>query len=209
MASWSGPRIPARREHDRRGPVPIASDAPASSVEVLDVDPATVDLREPFFHMTVQRLLVEGHRPRTIGIDALVSATATATSPRPPPLAFVVHTGRCGSTLLMNLLAAHPDVMAFHEPEPVLPLLDGSARLLLAGEAGRAVGRRRAGSGSRKAMTSGWPGGPQRGAAAAVCTTKASGRPRARGRGRGGDRAPVDADRPRQVALHEQPLGGV
>jgi hypothetical protein len=77
--------------------------------------------------MTVQRLLAAGHRPRPVASVALASETADESATA--PAAFVVHTGRCGSTLLMNLLAAHPHVLAFREPEPVMPLLDGSARL--------------------------------------------------------------------------------
>jgi len=78
------------------------------------------DFRDPFFMSTVDRM-VERERKRafiTTGLDAVLRHGAR--SKRVYPTGFIFHVGRCGSTLLSNMLKR--DVHNFVLSEPYLPL---------------------------------------------------------------------------------------
>jgi hypothetical protein len=104
--------------------LPVDVDADRDEVTLLDIDPATFDPHEPFLVMTVERLGADGATLRRAPTSALADATTDADA----PVAFVAHTGRCGSTLLTNLLATRRDVMVFREPDAVTGALEPMVR---------------------------------------------------------------------------------
>lgn len=74
---------------------------------------------EPFFDETLTRAC---SRPFNRWADVRTTMTATAAAlaaaPPPAPTAFVFHVGRCGSTLLAQMLAADPANRVLSEPAP-------------------------------------------------------------------------------------------
>jgi hypothetical protein len=114
-------------------PVPVAVDLPRQRVEFLDLVGA--DWSQPFFDDTVEtgrRLRAhdseDDSQPEAslgplnfeLGLDDLRRATA-----RYPdvPNGFIFHSGRCGSTLLSNLLSAAGPNVVIKEPSIVTTLV--------------------------------------------------------------------------------------
>jgi hypothetical protein len=110
-------------------PLVVEVDPDEGTATVIDVSPSTFDPHEPFLMMTVARLLANDAAPRVASLGPLVNELRRVSTDAPEPIAFVVHSGRCGSTLVTHLLDAHPDVMVFREPEPLAPLLQRSIYL--------------------------------------------------------------------------------
>jgi hypothetical protein len=94
-----------------------------------------VTLHDPFFLETVQRAFWEPYRllfrPRT-SLAALEAVAARIGPARPAGL--VLHTSRCGSTLVCRMLGAVPGTLALSEPVPC----DEALRAAGASEATRA-----------------------------------------------------------------------
>lgn len=88
----------------------------------------TVRYTEPFFQQSIDRRLAAfagGAEQRDTGIEVLLEAHAAA--PAPPPVGFVFHMSRCGSTLVAQLLSGLPGATVLAEPPPLDDVL--AARL--------------------------------------------------------------------------------
>lgn len=77
------------------------------------------DFAEPFLIETLRRLQAEADRPQFITPVSLLAQVA----PAPAPKALLFHHGRCGSTLVSNILTAEPGQCAISEPPAVGALL--------------------------------------------------------------------------------------
>ena len=84
---------------------------------------AHVDLAEPFFQQTVDRLRLEhpDRRETFIEFDTLVQLEKTFDSVA--PTGFIFHSSRCGSTLLSNACRALTGAIVLSEPPPVDKLI--------------------------------------------------------------------------------------
>src|SRR5262249_10647978 len=102
------------------GWTPVGVDVENGHVELLDLDGETYG--EPFFHETVERRLRERHALRPVKLDFRDFLHA-AGHYRKAPDAFLFHLGRCGSTLLANILAAPRDHLRLKEPPIVSDLI--------------------------------------------------------------------------------------
>jgi hypothetical protein len=122
--------------------VPVAFDGSSQSVDVLDM--AGVSPTEPFFHQTVQRVLADRSlAPVTVGAEWLVTEAARRGR---LPSAVIFHVGRCGSTLLANVVQATLATTVLKEPSAVSDLCagwllarDGATRQQLGAQLGAAV----------------------------------------------------------------------
>src|SRR5690606_31069981 len=77
--------------------VPADVDVSAREVIVVEVDDDRIAVRESFLHLTVDRLLAGGGRTHRLSFDEV---TARTDDLGPAPDALLLHTGRCGSSLL-------------------------------------------------------------------------------------------------------------
>ncbi len=104
---------------DGRAIAPTALHFATRRVELVDLE--GVECCEPFFHQTLKRVLLE--RPDAlraeIDLDRFVRAVP---HDRPGPDGFIFHTGRCGSTLLANMLPASGQYSVLREPGTVVDL---------------------------------------------------------------------------------------
>lgn len=100
--------------------IPTRADWRKDSVELTDM--SGVSLTCPFYNMTLAKVLEEGSPRRFAGSRGALIGLAAAER-LPSPAAFVFHTGRCGSTLLANMLAGHPALRVIKEPEILNKLL--------------------------------------------------------------------------------------
>jgi sulfotransferase family protein len=94
--------------------VPVSIDWVRAQVELLDLGSDTFD--EPFFGDTVERTRREHPAEVPLTVD-LPSFVLRAERYPAPPDALVFHVGRCGSTLLTNMLVRSGDYIAVKEPE--------------------------------------------------------------------------------------------
>jgi hypothetical protein len=111
---------------DLRGWTPIRVAEHGSTKEPV-VDwclTAGVDFVDPFFDQTVEecfrdpfRLLFR-HQTPLATLAAVAAASATVR-----PSGFIVHSSRCGSTLVTQMLAARPDTVVLSEPGPLDTML--------------------------------------------------------------------------------------
>jgi hypothetical protein len=150
----SSPEIPACA-------IPTAADWSRGLVELTDIGHSA--LRPPNLAMALAEL-PPGRR--VVGSTAALARLLAAERPG-PPAGVIFHTGRCGSTLLANMLGAHPDLRVLKEPEIVNELLLNRA------EAG---GARTGGAGDRdpdlRTLLLGFSRGlPPRGRAVLKCTS--------------------------------------
>jgi hypothetical protein len=96
--------------------VPVSIDLTHGQIELVDLSSATFE--EPFFRDTIERMRRE--RPDQLPIVAdLPNFLLRAGSCQVSPDAFVFHVGRCGSTLLTNMLVRGGDYIAVKEPDIV------------------------------------------------------------------------------------------
>ena len=100
--------------------LPTRADWRKDAVELTDMD--GVALTDPFYNMTLARMREEQVPRRFAGSRSALIGLAAAER-LPPPAAFIFHTGRCGSTLLANMLAGHPGLRVIKEPEILNKLL--------------------------------------------------------------------------------------
>ena len=97
------------------GWLPVAIDDRRESVVLAEV--GDLDARAPSFGAALAQL---GHRRvRLVPIEEFVTAAAALECGRPARV--VAHVGRCGSTLLANLLALRPAARVLKEPSMLHP----------------------------------------------------------------------------------------
>ena len=96
---------------------PIALHVATHTVELIDLE--GVECREPFFLETIQRLERSEALRAEIDLDRFTRAVPRD---RAAPDGFIFHTGRCGSTLLANMLAASGRCSVLREPRALIEL---------------------------------------------------------------------------------------
>jgi len=96
--------------------VPVSIDLRRGQIELADLTSATFE--EPFFRDTVERTRRERPDQLPLMVD-LPNFLLRAGSCQAPPDALVFHVGRCGSTLLTNMLVRGGDYIAVKEPDIV------------------------------------------------------------------------------------------
>lgn len=105
------------------GPVemtPVAFDAEARQVELLDTRGASFDA--PFFDDTIRE--IRARSPGRLNFDLDRAQVISAGDCRGRcPSGFIFHVGRCGSTLLANMLACSPAHRIVKEPAVVNTML--------------------------------------------------------------------------------------
>lgn len=115
----------------RMTPVAVGTD-----LETTFLDMRAQDFDAPTFDMSVDQARAGGRRPAMFSLPgrAIIEAPVHGSSAGPP--AIILHVGRCGSTLLCNLLANSGGWTAIREPELLnrLFLSRASARNIIAGE---------------------------------------------------------------------------
>src|SRR3954471_23087902 len=99
---------------------PVAVDVEAGHVELVDLDGASY--REAFFHETMERHLRERPALRPVKVE-FSDFLQIARPYLKAPDAFLFHLGRCGSTLLANMLSASGDHLLIKEPPIVSDLI--------------------------------------------------------------------------------------
>jgi len=100
--------------------VPVSIDLAHGQVELLDLGSAT--FAEPFFRDTVERTRRERPAGAPLILDLPIFVLRAACYPAAPD-ALVFHVGRCGSTLLTNMLVCGGDYIAVKEPEMLNELI--------------------------------------------------------------------------------------
>src|SRR5947207_1337159 len=100
----------------RRLKTTLASEGPAALVH---------GNRERFFHQTVERWRRERPAALSVEIDLETFVLAAQRQPGRPPDGFVFHVGRCGSTLLANMLSASGQHLVIKESSGVNALMAG------------------------------------------------------------------------------------
>jgi hypothetical protein len=89
-----------------------------------------LDLGRESFAAPLYDEIVDAYRETQTGLGFCLSADSILASggrPQPDPKALVFHVGRCGSTLLCNLLSSDPDRVVIKEPEFINSLLLSAA----------------------------------------------------------------------------------
>ncbi|ALH82508.1 sulfotransferase family protein [Sphingopyxis macrogoltabida] len=85
------------------------------NLDIRFLDMAGEAFDAPTFDDSVDHAKSRAGSPRTFSLPA--NAIAAAEQPRAAPDGIILHVGRCGSTLLCNLLASNGDWAALREPE--------------------------------------------------------------------------------------------
>ncbi len=98
--------------------VPVHVDSRRGLVDLMELQVVTCQAG-PAFALSAHE---SSAGRRWTGSAAAVLRLATAER-LPPPRGLIFHTGRCGSTLLANLLAVHPDLRVLNEPDILGELL--------------------------------------------------------------------------------------
>ena len=97
------------------GLVPASIDPERRLVNLLSAGSAWFN--EPFYGMTLRRLEGDGRARRlTLSFDELQQALGDE---RPEPAGLVLHTSRCGSTLLAKMLRHDRTSLVLSEPSPI------------------------------------------------------------------------------------------
>jgi Sulfotransferase family len=96
---------------------PISLHVATRTIELIDLE--GVECREPFFDQTIQRLEQSGARRTGIDFDGFLRAVPRD---RTAPDGFIFHAGRCGSTLMANMLEASGGCAVLKEPRALLEL---------------------------------------------------------------------------------------
>ncbi len=77
---------------------------------------------EPLYQISLARLF-EQDQPVTVRLPLKILSALVQLEGLPGPGGLIFHTGRCGSTLLANMLGAHPAVRMIKEPEALNQVL--------------------------------------------------------------------------------------
>lgn len=102
---------------DVRGLVPLRVDPTAREVLLADVHPD--EFTDSFFEFTVRRIIDKENRDHIrISWDDLIAQSETW-EPVDAMAGLLFNVGRCGSTLLCNMLKANPRLWVLSEPEPL------------------------------------------------------------------------------------------
>jgi hypothetical protein len=105
---------------------PVAVHMATRTIELMSL--AGVDCHEPFFQQTIRRVVTAQSPPVRADMTFARYSRAVPRN-RPAPDGFLFHTGRCGSTLLANMLTASGRYFVLREPGTVIDLsrawLDG------------------------------------------------------------------------------------
>lgn len=105
--------------------VPIAVDLRTQRFEFLDLRDAT--FREPFFSDTIDHVRVD--KPTSLNFEVHFDDFERAVKQyQRVPDGFIFHVGRCGSTLLCNMLSESSQYLLMKEPELVNELLAALCR---------------------------------------------------------------------------------
>ncbi|MDH6129996.1 hypothetical protein [Kitasatospora sp. GP82] len=103
----------------------LPSKVASEGVELTDI--GRDELPEPFYGQALARLNERG-RPVRVRVPLDTLARLSDFEGLPGPRGLVFHVGRCGSTLLANMLGANPAVRSVKEPEALnQALLEGSS----------------------------------------------------------------------------------
>jgi hypothetical protein len=94
--------------------MPISANLKTQRFELLDLRGARFD--EPFLRDTIERVKQENPNLLNLQIDLLDFVRAAQRYEHPPD-AFLFHVGRCGSTLLANMLSASGEHQIVKEPD--------------------------------------------------------------------------------------------
>lgn len=116
----------AYRRRPRRLPpsaMPVSFDLGRRRVELLDLRGA--DFHEPFFHQTVERWRRERPNALSLELDLDAFQALARLEPGRQPDGFIFHVGRCGSTLLANMLSALDRHLVIKESTAVNVLVNG------------------------------------------------------------------------------------
>lgn len=104
----------------------LPSRVAGDSVYLIDVGDDR--LPEPLYQLSLERLCAQAD-PVRVRLPLSLLPSIVDSEGLPGPRGLIVHTGRCGSTLLANMLGAHPAVRMIQEAEAVNQILadDGPA----------------------------------------------------------------------------------
>ena len=103
------------------GLVPVAFSFTRRRVRLLDL--RGVDCREQSFRQTVERWIADHPQLTCIEMEWSRFIAAARQTPLPVPAGFIFNVGRCGSTLLANMLTAPSGHMALKESSTIGVLL--------------------------------------------------------------------------------------
>src|SRR5687768_14068649 len=98
---------------------PVAVHMATRTIELMSL--AGVDCHEPFFQQTIRRVVTAQSPPVRADMTFARYSRAVPRN-RPAPDGFLFHTGRCGSTLLANMLTASGRYFVLREPGTVIDL---------------------------------------------------------------------------------------
>lgn len=122
------PRASSARSNDRQrgtGPagslVPVAFSFTRRRVRLIDL--SGVECREQSFRQTVERWIADHPQLTPIELEWSAFIAAARQTPLPGPAGFIFNVGRCGSTLLANMLAAPSRHITLKESSTVGVLL--------------------------------------------------------------------------------------
>jgi Sulfotransferase family len=105
------------------GMVPQRTDVEARTVRLVRA--GNTRFTHPFYDFTVSGIVRSPSSMREIGFAELRHAIA---GQQPSPCGVVVHTGRCGSTLLTRMLGHDRSILVVSEPSPIAALIMDAQR---------------------------------------------------------------------------------
>src|SRR5262245_5524181 len=119
VSTLSSEQIETLLQDDASAIAPVEVRFATGTIELMSL--AGVDCYEPFFQQTIRRVVTEQGPSVRAEISFERYARAVPRN-RPAPDGFLFHTGRCGSTLLANLLTASGRYFVLREPGTVIDL---------------------------------------------------------------------------------------
>lgn len=114
-------------ENIERGWVPVKIAVNSGELAFLWMDFSSVEISDPFFRQTVEKMARMGAKTKTSNVQELIDAGSRLPTVQPSCLIF--HVSRCGSTLLSNALRAAGNCIALSEPKVITDLFHVSHRL--------------------------------------------------------------------------------
>jgi len=107
-------------ENKLRGWVPVKFVIKSGEMSFQWMDFSSVDISQPFFRQTVEKMVKLGNRIKTSSVQDLITIGSRLATVHPSCLIF--HVSRCGSTLLANALRATGNCVALSEPKIITDL---------------------------------------------------------------------------------------